>query len=73
MVSVHGGLYVEFLQIEGHERDVAQGVVFPQTGAADVGNGTESLADGKLCGFGQVVVFLFLDSMNQMPILLLDA
>ena len=38
VVGVHGGLNVELLQIESHERDVSQRMVFAQTRTSDVGN-----------------------------------
>ncbi len=75
VVGVHGGLYVELAQIESHERDVADGVVLAFACAADVGDlllRWADVVDNEACGFGQVVVFLLLDGVDEVGVLLPD-
>ena len=72
VVGVHDGLDVELSLVERQEGDVAQGVVFAFAGAAQVGDGLEALLDGEACRFGEVVIFLLVDDVDEVGELFLE-
>ncbi len=68
LIGVHDGLDVEGALVKGEEGDVVEGVVFAETCAAEVGELSKALSNGKLCGFGQIVVFLFGNGVEKVGV-----